>query len=251
MNLSRINLIILLAVLLIFSKGFSQEKEILSGQIITEEPLNSPVHIINITLEKGTLSELTGSFSVEVNPGDILLFSSIQFEKKQIQVTPKILQLGSIEVNLLPVLNELDEVRLHNLSGNLAKDIQDIKTYDPTALGYTFSDKKPLSIEERKFSALNSNPIGMIYGVISGENKMLKKAIANNKLRKLVIKAKEQLPNEVFTETLKLKENKIVDFLYYCSRKPNFKELVNKNDPLILMEFVKGMITEYNEFIQD
>ena len=235
-----------MAVLLIFSEGFSQEKEILSGQIITEEPLNSPVHIINITLEKGTLSELTGSFSVEVNPGDILLFSSIQFEKKQIQVTPKILQLGSIEVNLLPVLNELDEVRLHNLSGNLA-----IKTYDPTALGYTFSDKKPLSIEERKFSALNSNPIGMFYGVISGENNMLKKAIANNKLRKLVIKAKEQLPNEVFTETLKFKENKIVDFLYYCSRKPNFKELVNKNDPLILMEFVKGMITEYNEFIQD
>jgi len=237
--------------LLITASVFSQEKVILSGQIIIPDSLNSPVHIVNITQEKGTLSELSGRFSVEVSPGDVLLFSSIQFEKKEIKINSEILKLGSLKVNLMPALNELEEVRLHNLSGNLAKDIQDIKTYDPKALGYTFSDREPLSIEERKFSALNSNPIGMIYGAISGENKMLKKAIANNKLRKLVVKARGQLPTEFFIKTLGLEKNKIMDFLYYSSQNPGFKELVNQNDALILIEFLKEVITEYNEFIED
>ncbi|MBE7640447.1 hypothetical protein GUB10_08890 [Salegentibacter sp. BLCTC] len=82
MNLPRISLIILLAVLLIFSEGFSQEKNVLSGQIITEEPLNSPVHIINISREKGGVSELLGRFSVEVSVGDTLVFSSVQYKKE-------------------------------------------------------------------------------------------------------------------------------------------------------------------------
>ena len=65
MNLSRIDLIILLAVLLILSEGFSQEKEILSGQIITEEPLNSPVHIINISRQKGGVVNFRGVFQLK------------------------------------------------------------------------------------------------------------------------------------------------------------------------------------------
>jgi len=251
MSLSKVKIILLFVVFLITGSIFSQEKKIVTGQIITEESLISPVHIINITREKGTLSELSGYFSVEVQPGDLLLFSSIQFEKKEIQISNNIYEEGIVEVILLPDINELEEVRLHNLSGNLSKDINEIKTYDPTALGYTFSDRKPLSIEERKFSALNSNPVGMIYGVISGENKLLKKAIENNKLKKLVNKAKDQIPVEFFTETLFLKENKIIDFLYYCGLRSNFKELVNQNDPLILLNFLKETILEYNEFVKD
>ncbi len=82
MNLPGINLIILLAVLLIFSVGFSQEIKVLSGQIITEEPLNSAVHIINISRKKGWVSELSGRFSVEVSVGDTLVFSSVQYKKE-------------------------------------------------------------------------------------------------------------------------------------------------------------------------
>ena len=82
MNLPRINLIILLAVLLIFSKGFSQEKKVLSGQIITEEPLNSAMHIINISRKKGGVSELSDRFSVKINIEDTLVFSSVQYKEE-------------------------------------------------------------------------------------------------------------------------------------------------------------------------
>ena len=231
---------------------FSQESIMLQGKILAYS-IGAPIHIINVTAEKGPVTEASGEFTVEVKENDLLLFSSVQFQKKEILVTPEIISSSMLEIELQKDLMELDEVRLHQLSGNLGNDIEGIETYDPRIIGFALSDKKPLSIEERKLVAMSSpmDPVGLIYGVISGESKMLKKAIENNKLRSLVYKARDMMPDEYFTDNLFLPENKIMDFLYYCSLKPNFKELVNKNDPLVLIEFLKEMIIEYNEFIKD
>ncbi len=239
--------------LLIFSPHlFSQESIMLQGKILADS-IGAPIHIINVTAEKGTVTEASGEFTVEVKENDLLLFSSVQFQKKEILVTPEIISSGMLEIELQKDLTELDEVRLHQLSGNLGNDIEGIETYDPRIIGFALSDKKPLSIEERKLVAMRSpmDPVGLIYGAISGESKMLKKAIENNKLKSLVYKARDMMPDDYFTDTLFLPENKIMDFLYYCSLKPNFKELVNKNDPLVLIEFLKERIIEYNEFIKD
>ncbi|SKB66565.1 hypothetical protein SAMN05660776_2382 [Salegentibacter holothuriorum] len=240
-------------VLLIFSSHlFSQESIILKGKILTDS-IEAPIHIINITAEKGTVTKANGEFLVEVREQDLLLFSSVQFQKKEILVTPQILSSGILEVKLQKDLTELDEVRLHQLSGNLGNDIEGIETFDPRIIGFALSDKEPLIIEERKLFAITrpDDPVGTLYGIISGQKKMYEKAIENSKLSKLVYKAREFVPDEFYTETLELKGNKIMDFLYYCSLKPNFKQLVNKNDPLVLIEFLKETITKYNEFIQD
>ena len=183
----------------------------------------------------------------------MLLFSSVQFQKKEILINADILSSKVLKVELQKDLTELDEVRLHQLSGNLASDIEEIKTFDPRIIGFALSDKEPLSIEERKLVAMSSpmDPVGLIYGAISGEREKLKKAIENNRLSALVYKAREFVPDEYFTETLLLPSNKIMDFLYYCSLKPDFEELVKKNDPLVLMEFLKEKLPEYNEFIKD
>ncbi|PRX45828.1 hypothetical protein [Salegentibacter salegens] len=242
-----------LVFLLIFSAHlFSQESIILKGKILADS-IEAPIHIINITAEKGTVTEAGAEFSVEVRENDLLLFSSVQFQKKEILITSEILSSGFLEIELQKDLTELDEVRLHQLSGNLASDIKEIKTFDPRIIGFALSDKEPLSIEERKLVAMSSpmDPVGLIYGAISGESEKLKKAIENNKLSALVYKARELVPDAYFTETLLLPENKIMDFLYYCSLKPNFEELVKKNDPLVLIEFLKGMVPEYHEFIEE
>ena len=118
-------------ILLIFSThGYSQESVMLKGKILTDS-IEAPIHIINITAEKGTVTEANGEFTVEVKENDLLLFSSVQFQKKEILVTPQILSSGSLEIELQEELTELDEIRLHQLSGNLGNDIEGIKTFDP------------------------------------------------------------------------------------------------------------------------
>jgi hypothetical protein len=89
MSLSRIRNTFLEVFLVISVSAVSQEKTRLTGQIITAEPLNSPIHLINITREKGGVSELSGHFSVEVNIGDSLVFSSVQYKKKSIVIDRK------------------------------------------------------------------------------------------------------------------------------------------------------------------
>lgn len=243
---------ILLIFLLIFSLSlFSQESVNLHGKILADS-IEAPIHIINITAEKGAVTESSGEFTIAVRENDLILFSSVQFQKKEVLITSEILTSGFLEIELQKDLTELEEVRLHQLSGNLSNDIDDIETFDPRIIGFALSDKRPLSIEERKLVAISSpnDPVGVLYGFISGERKMLKKAIENSKLSELVYKARDFVPDAYFTETLGLNPDKIMDFLYYCSVKPNFKELVNKNEPLVLMEYLEGMITEYNEFIE-
>lgn len=238
--------------MLLFSTHlFSQETIILKGKILADS-IEAPIHIINITAEKGTVTEQSGEFAVAVREDDLLLFSSIQFQQKEILITSEILAERYLEIELQKDLTELEEVRLHQLSGNLANDIEEIKTYDPRIIGFALSDKEPLSIEERKLVAITSpnDPVGTLYGIISGQRKMFEKAIENNKLTALVYKTREFVPDEYFTETLVLPENKIVDFLYYCSLKPKFKELVTKNNSLLLMDFLKEKIPEYHEFIE-
>ncbi|TDN87189.1 hypothetical protein DET49_11348 [Salegentibacter sp. 24] len=244
--------VLFLLLLIFITPLFSQQRAGIKGKILVDS-IDAPVHIINITAEKGTLTQASGEFEIEVKKNDLLLFSSVEFEKKEIIITSEILTAGFLEIALHKNLTELDEVRLHRFSGNLAKDIEGIETYDPRALGFPLSDKKPLSIEERKLVAVTNpnDPVGVIYGIISGENKMLKKAIENNKRSNLVYKVRDMLPDEFYRETLALDESKIMDFLYYCAQKPIFKEIVSKEAPLMIIEFLKETITPYNEFTKD
>jgi hypothetical protein len=244
---------LVVALLMLFAPHLSaQERVLLKGKVIVDS-IVAPIHIINVTAEKGSLTQASGDFEMAVMVGDLVLFSSVQFQKKELLITAGILESGFLKVPLIVDINELDEVRLHQLSGSLTKDISEIETYDPLAVGIPLSDRKPLSVEERKLSALSSpmDPVGLIYGVFSGERKRLKKAIENNELRTLVLKGRDLLPQEFYTETLKLENNQIIDFVYFCSRKSVFEKLVNKSEAIQLIRFFKEMIPEYHAFVED
>lgn len=129
-----------LVFLLIFSAHlFSQDRVLLKGEILADS-IEAPIHIINITAEKGTVTEANGEFSIEVRENDLLLFSSVQFQKKEILITAEILSSKVLKVELQKDLTELDEVRLHQLSGNLASDIEEIKTFDPRIIGFALEN---------------------------------------------------------------------------------------------------------------
>lgn len=244
---------LVVALLMLFAPHLSaQERVLLKGKVIVDS-IVAPIHIINVTAEKGSLTQASGDFEMAVMVGDLVLFSSVQFQKKELLITAGILENGFLKVPLIVDINELDEVRLHQLSGSLTKDISEIETYDPLAVGIPLSDRKPLSVEERKLSALSSpmDPVGLIYGAISGERKRLKKAIENNELRTLVLKGRDLLPQEFYTETLKLENNQIIDFVYFCSRKSVFEKLVNKSEAIRLIRFFKEMKPEYHAFVKD
>lgn len=238
---------------------FSQEKGVLSGQIITDETLSSPVHIINVTRHTGGVSELSGYFSVEVNIGDTLMFSSVQYRKKTIVVSREKLQQNNFTINLEEDLTELDEIKLHNLSGNLAKDISGIKTFNKFDLNAPMARKPPPTQIERQNFTATTGPGGSklsIIGVLTGKiplapiiNKLngtldeLERRQENADLKFQVDKAVYLIPEESFKVDFKIPESEIMNFVYYCAENYNLEILLD--DPLELYEFFKSKSVEF------
>lgn len=236
-------------VLFFFANLSAQERKILQGQI-TNDSLIASVHIVNITSEKGVLSDFSGEFSIAAKEGDSILFSSIQYKKKIIAITPVVVESGKIIVKLQEELTELDEVQLHNLSGNLGDDIENIETVNLSDFGIPYSDRKPPSIVSRKLSAISSpmNPVGLIYGAISGERKKLKLALENERLNNKILKARNLISEDFFQKELKLKEENVLDFLYFCAENPRFLQLVHQKEQLALIEMFYETIDDYRKF---
>ncbi|SKB66575.1 hypothetical protein SAMN05660776_2383 [Salegentibacter holothuriorum] len=249
MSLFRINFIILLAVLLlIWSKGFSQEKEILSGKIITEESLNSPVHIINISRKKGGVSELSGRFSIEVSVGDTLVFSSVQYKKEKIVVNREILQLKNYRIKLIEDLTELEEVKLHKLSGNLAKDISGIETFNKFDLNATMARKPPPTQLERQTYTATTGPGGgipldPILNKLNGTLDKLEKRKENADLKFQVEQAVYLISEKTFTIDFEIPESEIMNFAYYCAENYDLENLLD--NLLELYEFFQSKAEDY------
>lgn len=107
----------------------AQEKQQLTGKIEADS-IEAPIHIINLTQEKGSVSDKEGNFNIDVSEKDLLLISSVQFQRKEIKITSKIFNEKILNIELLPALTKLEQVRVHNLSGNLGEDIANIKVVD-------------------------------------------------------------------------------------------------------------------------
>ncbi len=74
-------------------KGFSQEKyALISGKIISTNNAVGNVHIVNLNSKLGIVSNDSGEFEMMVSLNDILLFSSIEYERKEIKITENYLK---------------------------------------------------------------------------------------------------------------------------------------------------------------
>lgn len=233
---------------LVFISVQSQERQEIPGKILNDS-IAAPVHVINLSAKKGTIDNGLGEFKIQVKEGDSLLFSSVQFKKKIIQITSRLLMNEFVEVILEEGLTELYEVELHDFSGDLSRDISKMEIKTPADLGLPMTDKAPPTIVERKISGMSNpmDPVGVLYGAISGEKKRLKKARKNNKLKETIEQARFLVPEDFYLNDLSIKEEHIYDFLYFCAEKPEFSSLVKQKKILELMEFYLRLKDDFRE----
>ncbi|WP_146035365.1 peptidase associated/transthyretin-like domain-containing protein [Salegentibacter mishustinae] len=217
------------------------------------------MHIINISREKGGVSELSGRFSVEVSGGDTLVFSSVQYKKGKIVVNREILQLENYRIKLVEDLTELEEVKLHKLSGNLAKDISGIKTFNKFDLNAPMARKPPPTQIERQAFTATTGPGGSklsLIGVLTGKiplapimNKLngtldeVEKRQENADLKFQVEKAVYLISEQIFITDFNIPANEIMDFAYYCAENYDLEILLD--NPLELYEFFQSKAAEF------
>ena len=249
------NQIFFACILIIPAIGFSQSK-VIQGKIVADSLDGSLINIVNISSGRGTTSDKFGEFTIAASVNDTILFSSIQYKKKEVIINPSVYKEAFLVVNLEEGINELDEVKLPNLSGNLAADIKSMPINDKYALNAPMSLKMPLRHEEKMLytatTGMNGNslslrtyflngaviPLDPILNGINGKTKMLKK-LNKNVREENVLETELDLRKSFLLERCHLTEEQLYLFINYCFAQSEFKELLDDPDKLQLLEFYK------------
>lgn len=256
----------LLGVLCVISKLTNAQEITLEGKIVADSLNDSKINIINISTGIGTTNTISGNFSIKVSAKDTLVFSSVQFERKSVIISSEIIKNRYLQVLLKPVINQLEEVDVSKLSGNLSIDSKAIPIFDKYALNAPMSTRTPLSKEEKLlytattgsggqklhwYSILALNvPVDPILNSINGRTAKLKKRVKVSKEKQL-LEVELNIRKHFFITILSIDKDKLALFQEYCNTNPRYLELLKTNKELELVTFYKKQSVQFLKLLKN
>lgn len=228
---------------------YAQEQVMLEGRILNDSIEHEYLHILNLTLQKGTITSQSGNFTIPVRVNDTLYISALQFKHKEVVVTPAIYSQKYIEITLETEVTQLDDVNISDteLSGRLGDDMnlpKLEKPFDPAEAGLPVYTGPVLTSEERKlYTATHSGggiiPVDAVINAISGRTAYLKKIVKVSNMERKIQKARNLVADSTYINQLEIPARYIDDFVHYVymDNEPNLAIAASEN-PLSLMELL-------------
>lgn len=207
----------------------------IKGQIITDTIPLQGVNIINASSKINSVSDQYGNFSILAKEGDVLNFSAIDYESLRKIINRQEFKLGTVVVNMRVASIELKEVIVNEHPEISAEN-----------LGIIPRDQVKLTAAERKvYTATQGTDVLLNY--FSGRTKMLKKEVALEKKEVLMSKLEYLFDDKYYTETLKIPEELIKGFQYYCVEDADFVSSMQSKNKTMSMFLIVGLATVYNK----
>ncbi|THD66325.1 hypothetical protein E7Z59_10950 [Robertkochia marina] len=205
-------------------------------------------NVINITAETATATDDNGEFMIEVKEGDILAFTSLNYQFKTVTITREIIEKNRMVVSVDEKITELDEVIItpENRERYLELKGEEFKKVDYSTDQATRVDNVALPLQDR----------GMQYG-INFVN--IFKALVNSNSGKedplSGVKVSEVLrqvyDDEFFVRDLNIPQDKIDAFLFYIDENTPPRELLKKDQEFHLIDYLINESKEFNEIIAE
>lgn len=244
----------------------------IEGRVYSEDGDVASTHILNISIQRFTIANANGFFSIPVRVNDTLVFSAVQFKRKQLVINKENIRQKILVVPLEEALTELDEVVVtpYNLKGELDRDVKRLKIepiVTSSTLGLPNAYVKVKTQNERILAEADSgrfvelghysldstfNPtvvinLHKILNRISGRTKQLKKFVATDKEIALLNKVKGFYPSYVYEHELKIPKDRLNDFMYFCEVDSLFTTIVATDNQFIIWEFMQKKSYAYRE----
>lgn len=226
----------------------------LSGRLRSADADVGDIYVLNKNSKISTISDAVGRFTISVKPKDTLVFSAIQFKRKEIVVTREILTAKFLLVPLEEEVTELNEVVVmpYKLTGDLKMDAKSETVVTASTLRLPNAYIVPKIQSERMlFTATDWNFKGTSICMdpainwLSGRTLMLRRRVTRDLYQKKMKQLKRFYPDSLLVVTLEIPETKIYDFIYFCEEDPIFDSLVDLDDKLNLLEFFRKKSLEY------
>lgn len=226
--------------------------QIYSGEVFLRDNsvlyLNQ-VYVTNLNTQKTVLTDYNGDFNIQANPGDIIRFTSIVTERKDIQLTPQMFGIKSL-IELKIAYHDIQEVIISRFkpTGNLRYDVNALSKKDKT-----IALKKVIGLPEPKgdgtppqlpVAGLRDGGLTFslesIYDILSGERKKKQRYIAYENMNKSVTQIKNYLGKDYFIK-FKIPENLIDNFLQFVYSSENIQPYIQSGN----FEAIKIPIEKY------
>ncbi|KUJ50517.1 hypothetical protein [Chryseobacterium sp. JAH] len=241
--------VITLLLLIFLSKINAQ---IFSGQVFLRDNsvlyLNQ-VYVTNLTTYKTVLTNYNGDFTIQGNPGDIIRFTSIITERKDIKLEPQSFNNRNL-IELKVAYHDIQEVVINRFrpTGNLRYDVNSLRKEDKA-----YALKKVIGLPEPKGDGTSPElPVAgfrdggltfsleSIFDILSGERKKKQRYVAYERMNNSVTQIKNYLGKDYFTR-FKIPENLIDNFLQFVYTSENVEVYVQTGN----FEAVKLPIEKY------
>lgn len=229
--------------------SFSQQNSWLKGQIIVKALELEAINIINLTKEIGTISGKSGYFKIPADPGDIVVFSSVQFKLKKLEITTGQLLSEHYKVFLEPEVNTLDEVHIsqYSLTGDIQKDIEEIPTYEKNLPFWNAEQLKQMGVArpndaqspvENTVLKTGNEGAGVsidLMGFIQAVSGIFQK---KNEEDSSGITLNQYYKEEFFIKELKIPETEFYNFMDFLDQETEIQTILSTRDGLKILEYL-------------
>ena len=238
-----------------------QEAIQLTGKITNDSIDHEYLHVLNLTLQKGTITNEKGVFRIPVREQDTLYISAVQFKPKEVVITSEIIAKNFLELELETNVTELEDVNISDidLSGRLGDDMNIPKVekpFNPADAGLPVYTGPIITQEERKlYTATHSGggiiPVNAVINAISGRTKMLKNQVRISNMEIRVQKARNLVSDSTYIYQLNIPAKYIDDFAHYIYQDNTENlQIASEENPLSLIELLMEQAPLYLQFKQ-
>lgn len=219
----------------------------LKGKVASAKANVSGVHVLNISQNKATITNAKGDFSITAKVWDTLVFSAVQFKKKQLIVSHKMLTAKSTTVFLKKAVVELDEVVVRN------------QVVTAKSLGLPNADVVVLPQSERLLHDADHGSFVKYYGIavvinlnkvlnaVSGRTKMLKKRVARDKKYLRSQNMRNKFSDSIFKNRYGIPLERIEEFMLFCEYDTRFSYVAVYGNDLDLLGFMRRKSEEFRK----
>ena len=211
-----------------------QDRKPIKGHLIYRNRNVIAANVVNNTAQLNTITDGEGGFEIPVALGDEVVFSSVQYLIRTVEITPEILKKNRLIITVNEKINALEEVVV--TPDNVEKFL-DLK--EEEFEGYDYNRDKSTKLEN---TIVTQGQLRNGLNIINIA-KLIAKAVSNKtQEEKQNIKPSEILTyvfsDEFFNKDLSLKNDEVTGFLEYIDENLPSQKLLKTGQQFQLIDYL-------------
>ena len=214
--------------------AFAQDRIPIKGRLIYRNVNVVAANVVNITAQINTITDGEGAFEIPVKTGDEVVFSSVQYMIRTVEITPEIIQKNRLIITVNEKINALEEVVI---TPDDAEKFLNLK--EEEFKGFDYDRDKSTRLENTivRQGQLNNglnliNVAKLIAKIINNKTEEEKRNLKPSEVLSYVF------DTSFFKSDLELRDDQIVGFLEHIDDNLPSQKLLNQSQQFQLIDYL-------------